>query len=64
MKVLLMKQHAGIFPLHNVACLCNVYKYQNVTTVLLLSELRHFVVVRVCACAAAVQHSTLSLPTL
>lgn len=48
MKVLLMKQHAGIFPLHTVACLCNVYKYQNVTTVLLLSELRHFVVVRVC----------------
>lgn len=43
---------------------CTVYKYQNVTTVLLLSELRRFIVVRVCACAAAVQHSTLSLPTL
>lgn len=43
---------------------CTAYKYQNVTTVLLLSALRRFIVAHVCACAAAVRHSTPSLQTL
>lgn len=42
---------------------CTVYKYQNVTTVLLLSELRRFIVVRVCVCVRCSCSALDSVPT-
>lgn len=40
---------------------CTVYKYHYVTTVLLLSKLSHFIVVRVCTCLCVPQYTTVPL---